>query len=154
MKPIVRKATLNDLSILLKFEQGLIAAERPMDPSIMDGSINYYDISELINKDDSDVFVVEIKSEIVASGYVKIKQDRHYSKNQNMGYLGFMFVPKVHRGNGYNQHLVEALIAWCHKRKIYEIRLDVYTNNPAAIRAYEKAGFSGYLLNMKYQKDN
>jgi len=38
----IRKATSTDLSVLLKFEQSLIAAERPMDPTIKDGLITYY----------------------------------------------------------------------------------------------------------------
>ena len=38
----VRKATLDDMPVLLKYEQGIIKAERPMDPTIKDGSIHYY----------------------------------------------------------------------------------------------------------------
>ena len=149
MIPVVRKATLNDLPTLLKFEQGLIHAERPMDPTIQDGQIHYYDISEFINGEDSEVFVVEIDTNIVASGYVKIKADRHYLKHKKQGYLGFMFVPEELRGQGLNKLIIKALIDWCRDRNIDEIRLDVYNVNEPAIRAYEKAGFSRHLLNMR-----
>lgn len=40
----VRIATLKDLPTLLAFEQGVIEAERPFDPTIKAGNINYYDI--------------------------------------------------------------------------------------------------------------
>ena len=40
----VRKATLEDISVLLKYEQGIIKAERRMDPTIKEGSIHYYNI--------------------------------------------------------------------------------------------------------------
>jgi len=90
MQPIVRKATLEDIPVLLEFEQGLIKAERPMDPTIKDGKISYYDVSEFIKNDDSELYVVELNGEIVASGYAKIKSDRHYLKHENQGYLGFM----------------------------------------------------------------
>ena len=40
MLPIVRKATLDDLPTLLLFEQGVIEAERPFDPTIKSGDIN------------------------------------------------------------------------------------------------------------------
>lgn len=149
MTPIVRKATLKDLPVLLKFEQGLIEAERPMDPTIKDGDISYYDISLLIKNDWSDVFVVEIQNDIVASGYAKILDDRHYLKHDKQGYLGFMFVPEEHRGNGYNKLIMDALINWCKERRIHELRLDVYDQNPSAIRAYEKAGFKSHLINMR-----
>ena len=149
MKPIVRKATLNDLPTLLQFEQGVIKAERPFDPTIKEEKINYYDISELILNDESDVFVVEIDNQIMASGYAKIKDDRHYLKHSKQGYLGFMFVPKDQRGKGLNKLIVDALLRWCKNRHIFEIRLDVYNDNLPAIRAYEKAGFKKHMINMR-----
>lgn len=154
MKPIVRKATLNDIQILLDFEQGVIEAERPMDPTIKNGKINYYSIEDLIISKESVVYVVEINKEIVASGYAKIKSDRHYLKHTKQGYLGFMFVPEKHRGNSYNKLIVDALLKWCKERNIFEIRLDVYNDNMAAIRAYEKAGFKKHMINMRLDIEN
>lgn len=151
---LVRKATLNDLPTLLEFEQGLIDAERPMDPTIKSGKISYYDISLLIKNDNSDVFVVESEGIIIASGYAKIKEDRHYLKHKYQGYLGFMFVPNDHRGKGLNKLIVDELLKWCKQRQIFEIRLDVYNNNPSAIKAYEKAGFSKHLINMRLNIEN
>jgi len=149
MEPIVRKATLEDVPVLLEFEQGLIKAERPMDPTIKDGKISYYDVSEFIKNEDSTLYVVELNHEIVASGYAKLKPDRHYLKHDKQGYLGFMFVPETHRGQGYNKLIMDALIKWCKERKVYEIRLDVYDVNHSAIRAYEKAGFKKHLITMR-----
>jgi len=149
MKPIVRKATLDDVPVLLEFEQGLISAERPMDPTIKDGKISYYDVSEFIKNEDSELFVAVLENEIVASGYAQIKPDRHYLKHTKQGYLGFMFVPEAHRGKGYNKLIMDALINWCKDRKVFEIRLDVYDVNHAAIRAYEKAGLKKHLITMR-----
>ena len=149
MEPIVRKATLEDVPVLLEFEQGLIKAERPMDETIKDGKISYYDVSEFIKNDDSELYVVELNGEIVASGYAKIKPDRHYLKHAKQGYLGFMFVPENRRGKGYNKLIIDALKAWCRERQVFEIRLDVYDVNHSAIRAYEKAGFKKHLITMR-----
>lgn len=149
MNYITRKATLEDLPTLLKFEQGVIEAERPMDPTIKDGKIIYYDIFEIITNENSDVFVVEINNEIIASGYAKIKSDRHYLKHKKQGYLGFMFVPKDHRGKGANKLIIDALLKWCKERDVFEIRLDVYDVNLPAIKAYEKVGFKKHLINMR-----
>lgn len=145
----IRKATLNDLPVLLKFEQGLIAAERPMDPTIKDGLITYYSISDLINNKESDVFVAVFENQIIGSGYAKIKSDRHYLKHKNQGYLGFMFVVEPHRGNGVNKLILNSLLQWCKQRKILEIRLDVYDTNYPAIKAYEKLGFKKHMINMR-----
>ncbi len=149
MTPIVRKATLKDVSILLEFEQGVIAAERPFDPTIKSGDIAYYDIPDLITNPNSDVFVVEIDSHIVASGYAKIKPDRHYLKHRQQGYLGFMFVDHQHRGKQLNKLIIDALLEWCKSLHIFEIRLDVYQDNLPAIKAYEKVGFKKHMINMR-----
>ncbi len=149
----VRKARLEDLPVLLEFEQGLIEAERPMDPTIREGKISYYDVGEFIRSEDAEVLVVEEDGKILASGYARIKPDRHYLKHERMGYLGFMFVPEEHRGKGLNGLIVEKLIDWCRKRGLNEIRLDVYTVNEPAIRAYEKAGFKKHLITMRLNTD-
>ena len=154
MNYTVRIATLEDLPTLLDFEQRLIEAERPMDSCIKDGEISYYSISDFIKGDLSEVYVVTIKDEIVASGYARIIDDQTYFKHSKIGYLGFMFVPKKHRGNGYNQLVLDALLSWCKDRKVFEIRLDVYDVNTAALRAYEKAGFKKHLINMRLSLDS
>ena len=150
----IRKATLTDLPVLLDLEQGVIEAERPMDPTIQEGKITYYDIPELITSEESEVYVVEIDNRIVASGYAKIKDDRHYLKHHKQGYLGFMFVQKDHRGKGLNKLILDALFKWCKERHIFEIRLDVYEENSAAIKAYEKAGFKKHMINMRLNLEN
>ena len=149
MKPTVRLATIEDLPVLDKFMDGLVNAERPMDPTIKDGKVIYYNLSSFINSEDSVLYVVELNEEIVASGYAKIKADRHYLKHDRQGYLGFMFVPEKHRGNGYNKLIMDILIQWCKEKNITEIRLDVYDVNDAALRAYEKAGFYKHMINMR-----
>ena len=149
MKPIVRKATKKDLPVLMEFMKGLVEAERPMDPTIKDGHVVYYDLSKIMQKKDSDLFVVELNNELVASGYAKIKEDSPYLKHDKQGYLGFMFVPEKHRGNGYNKLIMDVLLKWCKDRNIFEIRLDVYQDNPSAIRAYEKAGMKKHLIMMR-----
>lgn len=149
MKPIIRKATKNDLAILDTFMDDLVNAERPMDVTIKDGKVVYYDLESFITDEDSVLYVVELNGVLVASGYAKIKPDRTYLKHDKHGYLGFMFVPEEHRGNGYNKLIVDALLAWCKTKNINEIRLDVYNSNPSAIRAYEKVGFEKHMIHMR-----
>lgn len=150
----IRKARLEDIPVLLEFEQGIIESERPMDPTIKSGPINYYDISELMTNDQSEVYVVETNNEIVASGYVKIKDDRHYLKHEKQGYLGFMFVHEKHRGKGLNKMILDALLKWCKSKNIVEIRLDVYDDNIPAIKAYKKAGFKKHMIQMRMDISN
>ena len=43
-----RKASLSDLETLRRFEQGVINAERPFDPTLKKDHIQYYDIETMI----------------------------------------------------------------------------------------------------------
>ncbi|WP_142785111.1 GNAT family N-acetyltransferase [Changchengzhania lutea] len=154
MTPVVRKATLDDLPTLLAFEQELIVAERLFDPTIKEDPVRYYDIAELITSSESEVYLIEIDEVIVASGYAKIKTDRHYLKHDKQGYLGFMYVSEAHRGKQFNSLIIDALLAWCQSRHVFEICLDVYQDNSSAVKAYEKVGFKKHMINMRMTIEN
>ncbi len=144
-----RSATLNDLPILLAFEQGIITYERPMDATLKTDPITYYDLEALINSEKAEVIVAVIDNEIIGSGYVKIKAAKPYLDHDQFGYIGFMFVKEQHRGKGINKMVNDALVNWTKDQGLNEIRLEVYDENNSAIRAYEKAGYSKNLVEMR-----
>ena len=146
---IIRKAKLDELDTLLSFEQGVIAFERPFDPTLQDGEIHYYDIAEMIKAPHIEVVVAEVNNEIAGSGYARIEASKIYLKHPKHAYLGFMYVKPGHRGKGINQKIIEALKQWAIGQGITELRLDVYNDNPSAIKAYEKAGFKKLLVEMR-----
>lgn len=146
---IIRKGEVADLPILREFEQGIIAFERPFDETLKDEKISYYDLHELIVSDNSDVIVAEQNGQLIGSGYVLIKTAKEYFKHHEYGYLGFMYTIPEARGQGVNRLIIDAMKEWCRERNIYEIRLEVYTENAAALRAYEKVGFRKQIVNMR-----
>jgi GNAT superfamily N-acetyltransferase len=145
----IRKAHRNDLEKLLEFEQGIITAERPFDPTLKEGKIYYYDIEKMISAPHIEVLVAEIDSEIIGSGYARIEVAKPYLNHETYAYLGFMYTDPNHRGKGVNSRIIEALKDWCRSQDIFELRLDVYNDNASAIKAYEKVGFKKYLINMR-----
>jgi ribosomal protein S18 acetylase RimI-like enzyme len=149
MKITVRPATTADIPTLLRFEQGVMAAERPMDPTIKDGPIHYYDFNVLLTSPHIHLVVAETDGTLIGSGYARIDPSRHYLKHTHHAYCGFMYVEPAYRGKGVNQLIIDSLTSWARSRNLTELRLDVYTTNVIAIRAYEKAGFSPYLINMR-----
>ena len=149
----VRSATRDDLPVLKEFEQGIIAAERPYDHTLKPDPISYYDIGELIDSDEAEVAVVEIDGELVASGYAKKKPSRPYLRDEHHAFLGFMFVRPDMRGKRLNQLLLDHLLDWARANDLPEVHLTVYPGNAPAIRAYEKAGFSPYLTEMRLNLD-
>ncbi|HAS43687.1 MAG TPA: GNAT family N-acetyltransferase [Microscillaceae bacterium] len=151
MKLDARIATLDDLDILNEFQQALITVERPMDASLRQtGLMYYYDLAELITAKESDVMVVCHQGEIVGSGYGLIKaHERDIFVTKHYGYIGFMYVKEAYRGQGVGQLVLKKLVEWFKERDITDIRLEVYDNNPGAIKAYQKAGFQSHLIEMQ-----
>ena len=145
----IRQATIDELPTLLEFEQGIIAAERPFNPTLKNGEIHYYDLAALIESPLAAVYVAELEGELIASGYVLEKKAKDYLQHDRYGYLGFMYVRPEHRGKGANQKVLDALVEWAKARGITEFRLEVYRDNLPAIKAYEKAGFKPLLLEMR-----
>jgi len=150
----IRKATLLDLKQLLVFEQDLIKAERPFDPTLKPDPINYYDLKSLLISPLAEVLVAEADNKVIASGYVRIDRSKPFLKHSTHAYLGFMYVLPEYRGQGINKQIMDALKDWAVSKNITEFRLEVYYDNISAIKAYEKVGFSRYSLEMRYNLDD
>ncbi|WP_203234987.1 GNAT family N-acetyltransferase [Mucilaginibacter terrigena] len=146
---IIREATLADMDTLLQFEQGVISAERPFDPTLQDNHINYYDLNEFITAPNIYMAVAELDGEVIGSGYARIETSKIYLKHQHHAYLGFMYVLPQHRGKGVNKLVIDALKSWSARQGITELRLQVYDQNAPAVKAYEKVGFSKHLVGMR-----
>jgi GNAT superfamily N-acetyltransferase len=149
MDVTVRQATPGDLGALLRFQQGVVEAERPFDPTLKDGSVHYYDIAALIASTDVHFLVAECGSDLVGCGFARIEAAEHYLKHPMHAYLGLMYVDPTHRGRAVNGKIVDALKTWCRVRQITELRLEVYSGNRTAIRAYQKQGFAEHMLEMR-----
>lgn len=157
----IRPATIADLDTLYRFEQDLIVTERPFDPTFKPDPIHYYDLAAMIAAPDVHLVVavlvdepdgsseLPVEEHLVGSGYARIELAKPYLLHTTHAYLGFMYVLPEFRGRDINALVIEALRTWSKARGITELRLDVYSDNTRAIRAYEKAGFVPHLLHMR-----
>lgn len=146
---VTRKATLNDLPVLDNFHQLLVSAERPFDETIKDGIVVYYDLRALIESDDAELLVLEKEGTLVGCGYAHIRKAKSYLTYEEYAHLGFMYVVPEYRGMGLNQQLIAALKQWVLSNGVKEVRLEVYEENLAAVKAYERAGFKKLLSTMR-----
>lgn len=146
-----RSALISDLPILYEFEQGIVTAERPFDPTLKSGHINYYDLKALIESNDTKVIVALSDDEIIGSSYVKIKKAEPFQNFEHYAYLGFMFIKPEHRGKGISQNIIEQLKTWAKSRYLTELRLEVYSENRRAIKAYEKVGLQKHMVEMRVE---
>ncbi|WP_444931956.1 GNAT family N-acetyltransferase [Microbulbifer sp. SSSA002] len=146
---VVRTARIEDYDTLMKLEQKLIDAERPLNASLKKESAYYYNIEKLIFDQSSRLIVGEISGVIVATGYIQVRHSKPALEHEYHGYLGFMYVAEEYRGLGLNKVILQDLVRWGQSQGISDFYLDVYAENNSAIRAYEKFGFKSSLLEMK-----
>ena len=150
----IRKATIEDLPFLFEFEQGVLRAERPMDETLKLKNTYYYDIPNLIDDSNVELVVGEINGVTVGCGYARIKQARDCFQFDQFSYLGFMFTKEDYRGKGVNKTIMNYLYDWSLSKGIYEVRLEVYPSNKAAIKAYEKVGMQATMHTMRIDLRN
>lgn len=134
MKIEIREATIEDLDTLKSFEQDVISYERQFASNLKNDPIEYYNLKDLMERDDTDLLVATSNGEIVGSGYSQIRISEHYRKPEQFAYLGFMYVMPQYRGKGINRKIIEQLLNKAKERKITEIQLDVYAENESALR--------------------
>ncbi|MGD1944937.1 MAG: GNAT family N-acetyltransferase [Croceivirga sp.] len=146
---VIRDAKLNDLSVLKRFEQEIIKAERPFDITLRPAPISYYDLEEYIKREDVKIIVADIDGMLVGSGYALAKPARHYLDHKDYAYLGFMYTVPEFRGKGINKRIIESLLQWAKEHNLFEVRLTVYNENLPAMKAYEKVGFREHLNEMR-----
>jgi ribosomal protein S18 acetylase RimI-like enzyme len=146
---VIREARAADLQILLEYEQKLISAERPFDPTIRQAPVSYYDLEGLIKSEEARVVVAEADGQIVSTGYGIPKPARTYLDHREYAYLGFMFTHPEHRGKGINALIIDDLTSWAKGKGLDEVRLTVYEDNIPAISAYEKVGFKKHIIEMR-----
>ena len=153
MDIIIRSAVSSDLPTLKLFEQGIVEAERPYDSTLEADPISYYDIGEMIAARDTEVAVAELDGELIASGYIQKRRSLDYVSSEYHAYIGFLYVDPAYRGRGINKQILNYLFDWAQRHNLPEIHLAVYPENSPAVRAYVKAGFKPYLLDMRLNLD-
>ena len=95
------------------------------------------------------VLVAQLGNQVIGSGFARIETAKPYLKLDRYAYLGFMYVEPAYRGLGVNRAILNGLKEWAVSQEIYELRLEVYQQNEPARKAYEKAGFSAHVLEMR-----
>lgn len=148
---LIRDAVAEDLSVLLEFEQGIIAAERPYDPTLAADPISYYAIKCLISDASSKVVVAALDEKIIGSGFATILKAKDYVAYDTYVNFHFMYTDSENRGKGVNAMIMQRLKEWAYSKEIFEIRLTVYEDNLPAIRAYEKVGFKKHIIEMRLE---
>ena len=154
MNVTIRQAATRDLAELLRFEQGIIDAERAFDPTIQEGPVQYYDIAAMLNSDRVRFLVAEADGTLIGCGYALIESAERFLRHAVHAYLGLMYVDPRYRGQSVNGRLLAELKTWCRLLQVTELRLEVYHGNVGAIGAYRKAGFAEHVIEMRLKLED
>ena len=129
----IRKANIEDINRVMDiWLQANLEAHNFVDPSYWKD--NFTLVKQEIQS--ADVFVVEIKNEIV--GFAGLKED----------YLAGIFFDQKVRHQGLGTELLNYL-----KNRYPQLILDVYQKNRAAVNFYQKNGFKT-IQEKEYQNQN
>ena len=129
----IRKANIEDINRVMDiWLQANLEAHNFVDPSYWKD--NFALVKQEIQS--ADVFVVEVKNEIV--GFAGLKED----------YLAGIFFDQKVRHQGLGTELLNYL-----KHRYPQLILDVYQKNRAAVNFYQKNGFK-IIQEKEYQNQN
>src|SRR5690606_4391951 len=98
---------------------------------------------------DSWLEVTEIVCKIIATRDFQIHTSKPALVHNFNGYLGFMYVEEKFKGLVINKFILQSFVYCRQQQRDVNFYLDVYVDNNSAVRAYEKFGFRGSLLEMK-----
>ena len=159
-EPIIREATAADLERIHAMQVALAEAEHPHDSNIdmagiptaeKWGHVGYVDMAAKLASEDAVVVVAEVGGRAIGVCYAEITADKAWSLVDNYGYVGCVFVESSHRGGGPQgpwPRMLAFLEAWVVSKGVSQLRLEVYSSNAAAVRAYEKAAFKPSIITM------
>ena len=155
MEVKIREATLKDIEVLDNLQNKLGQYEKNFHPFIKKkGRIMYHtlkDLRELIKSKNALVLLAEINEKVIGSGFCRIlKNTADWSVYSKRAIIRQVFVEEKYRRRDIGKRIIDKLVDWLHKRKIYDIRVMVLSENSNALKAYHKYGFKEYVFEMNY----
>jgi len=97
------------------------------------------------------VTVAENGTEVLGLVAGRIRMLPAYFGSEPVGFIGEVFVLPEARSGGVGEALVRKTIEWFGDREIRRIELQVVSDNPRALRFYERLGWKRELVQLTYQ---
>ena len=135
----IRTATLEDCGALQHFATELFAERLPgiFDRPAPTVAVERAFVTSRLEPENATILVAMLGSEVV--GLMDFLGGT-YDEDHHVGQFG-LSVAREHRGRGIGRALVAALMDWAPAHGIRRIEAHAWSNNPGAIRLYERLGF-------------
>jgi ribosomal protein S18 acetylase RimI-like enzyme len=148
----VRKASLADLSILLKLEKEfdrdqrrIVLAQNPHIRPCMRRTPNAdrvvaKNMRKAIRSRNVVVFLATVAD--VPAGFCTVSIEKNTIwLPERFGHIGYLFVKRQYRRRGISNELVRAVVAWLRSRNLPHLSLGVMAYNKPARAIYDRWGF-------------
>ena len=146
-----RTALISDVPALKRIQQRLVSYERPFDRGIpRKGKVIYYNIKKLVRARNTYFLVAASKNNIIACAFGQVRKNAAWAVNKTYGHIGLVFVDEKFRRKGISRCMIGQLVKWFEKKKVRDIRLEVYGKNIPAVKAYREYGFRDFVIQMRY----
>ncbi|WP_347906020.1 ribosomal protein S18-alanine N-acetyltransferase [Pseudomonas purpurea] len=138
MNPVFRLAQLDDVKALLALEQQCFTTDR----------LNSRNFQWMINRANGQLIVAEGDSQLL--GYAVVL----FHRGTSLARLYSIAIAVQARGIGLGKQLLERIEASALEHDCAYVRLEVRTDNPAAIALYERHGYRRFALIHDYYQDH
>lgn len=139
-----------EIKELACLHKSFIESHYPFDHSYYELAENASEVfsdyvkKNMVEKSDKVIFVaVDTETKMIAgfvSGWIESKPPIFHRREY--GLLSNIFVKDGYRSKGTGRVLIDALKRWCGEKGLKRIELSVDARNSAAVRAFEKCGFT------------
>ena len=129
----LRPATRDDLPVIISWIPDVVECRRWAGPQVK-YPLTPASLSQDINFSPDNSYCLEAKADLVGFGQLIPKSDQRV-------HAARIIVAPQNRGRGYGRQLGQSLIDRAAELKYPRISLNVYQDNPSAIRLYQSLGF-------------
>lgn len=142
---IIRKARKEDVSNILDLWRELSEYHRNFNDYMNITSDWRKKLEKVFNKDiESDssiIYVAEKDGRCIGFIRSEIRNTNNIFVSNKSAFITDIYIEKKYRGIGVAEELVDKVSNWCNEKKVYNLRLNVNSENERAIGLYLKKGF-------------
>ncbi|MVX59222.1 GNAT family N-acetyltransferase [Streptococcus danieliae] len=149
----IRQAETKDIPAILSLLGEILAVHHQERPDIFKASGSKYtsqELDQIITRAEQMVFVYEEEGQILGHLFCQI-QEPHGNVLQPIKtlFIDDLCVASTARGRGVGQQLFAFAKQYARDQDCYNLTLDVWTDNAAAIRFYQRLGLQSQKIRME-----
>ena len=153
----IRKAQSQDIDRLLDLLSQVLEVHAKLRPDLfVSGTTKYSrdDLEEMLKDENKPIYVATIDNYVVGYAMCQIRIPTSNMYPNNIFHLDDICVDEKYRQNGVGKALYQKVVETAKENNCYEVTLNVWPGNDAALKCYEKMGLKTRSIIMESIIDN